>query len=44
MGQIRTIDRIRLVSYIGRLTNEQMEVVDEKIAISLDLRLAIYYL
>ena len=37
LEQIRTIDRVRLREYIGRLTEEDMEQVDHALRISIGL-------
>lgn len=37
LNQLRTLDKRRLENYIGRLTAEQMDQVDEAIKISLGL-------
>lgn len=37
MEQIKTIDKARIISYIGTLTKEQMDVIDHAICISLNI-------
>lgn len=40
LEQIRTIDKKRLLNYIGELDDKDMEQVDHCLAISLDLKVA----
>lgn len=37
LEHIRTIDRIRLEEYVGKLTNDEMEALDEALAVSVGL-------
>ena len=39
LEQIRTIDKIRLGKYIGQISDSEMKMVDEIIALSLGLKL-----
>ena len=38
MEQIRVIDKIRLIRYIGKLKENEMDQIDEMIAISLGIK------
>lgn len=38
LEQIRTIDKTRLHTYVGKLSSRYINIIDKKIAISLDLK------
>ena len=37
LEQIRTIDKKRIISYLGKVSKDQMEEIDDHIRVSLDL-------
>lgn len=42
LEQLRTIDKMRLRSYIGRLSNQDMDAIDDKLMISLALPVKVF--
>lgn len=41
LEQIRTIDRMRLLSYVGKLNDDAMRIVDERLLISLGITISV---
>lgn len=41
LEQIRTIDRMRILGYVGKLVNEAMKIIDERLIISLGISVPI---
>ena len=42
LEQIRTIDKLRLLSYIGKLSHADMDAIDDKLIVSLALPVKVY--